>query len=263
MNFYYYQPNTYKYNFEKLIIKKNNTVFKELYFNFPYNFQLIRCSDYDFYDIINKIDFSEFCYRLTFFNKGAYMNKELKQVINKDEEVSYSNDDLFNITSWGADLSFRELITMYAENDLIKPSLQRNYVWKPDEASRLIDSILLGLPIPSIFLAKKNEQLLIVDGYQRIRTVYDYVAGIFSQTGKIFKLSNSIIVNEHWRGKAFAELTDDEKRRIRNTTIHAIVFEQKKPNNDTRYVSNFRKNQHFWQNFISSGNTKLHISWRF
>lgn len=47
---------------------------------------------------------------------------------------------------------------MYEEEELIKPELQRKYVWKIDEASRLIDSILLGLPIPSIFLAKKRKK---------------------------------------------------------------------------------------------------------
>ena len=104
-----------------------------------------------------------------------------------------------------------------------------------------IDSILLGLPIPSIFLAKKNEQQLIIDGYQRIKTVYDYVKGIFSINNKIFKLSNSIIINERWRGKAFSELSDDEQRRIKNTTIHAIIFEQKKPNNDTGMFQIFER----------------------
>ena len=39
-------------------------------------------------------------------------------------EDSYSNDDLYNINSWGADLSFRELISMYKENELLKPELQ-------------------------------------------------------------------------------------------------------------------------------------------
>lgn len=72
-----------------------------------------------------------------------------------DENIdSYSNDDLYNIMSWGADLSFRELINMYEDDDLMKPELQRNYVWDRKEASRFIESILLGLPVPSIFLAK-------------------------------------------------------------------------------------------------------------
>lgn len=69
------------------------------------------------------------------------------------EDLEISNDDLFNITSWGADMSFRELISMYEDDELLKPELQRKYVWDRAEASRFIESILLGLPIPSIFLA--------------------------------------------------------------------------------------------------------------
>ena len=72
----------------------------------------------------------------------------------KEEQETYSDDSLFNITSFGTDLSFRELISMYDEGDLEKPELQRHYVWDKKEASRFIDSILLGLPVPSIFLAK-------------------------------------------------------------------------------------------------------------
>ena len=169
------------------------------------------------------------------------MEKQFKYVEIEEEELSYSDDDLFNITSWGADLSFRELAAMYDEEDLIKPELQRNYVWTLDEASRFIDSILLGLPIPSIFLANKGGQRLIVDGYQRIMTVYDYMRGIFSSNNKSFKLSNSQIINQRWRGKTFAELNEEEKRRIRTTTIHAIIFEQKKPDDDTSMYQIFER----------------------
>ena len=74
------------------------------------------------------------------------------QEIQEEINDSYSNDDLYNINSWGADLSFRELITMYEEDELLKPELQRYYVWEKPEASRFIESILLGLPVPSIFV---------------------------------------------------------------------------------------------------------------
>lgn len=144
----------------------------------------------------------------------------------------YSDDSLFNISSWGADLSFRELISMYDENELLKPELQRKYVWDRNEASRFVESLLMGLPVPSIFLAKSGSYKLIVDGYQRIMTVYDYVKGIHSGDGKIFKLSNSEKINDRWRNKAFAELSLDDQRKIKSTTIHAIIFEQKKPEND-------------------------------
>lgn len=166
---------------------------------------------------------------------------DVKIVEHVEENESYSDDALFNINSWGADMSFRELITMYDEDELVKPELQRKYVWTKDEASRFIDSILLGLPVPSIFLAKVGEQKLIIDGYQRILTVYDYVRGIFSGDGKIFRLSNSEVINERWRGKAFAELSTDEQKRIRSSTIHAIIFEQKHPQDDTGMYQIFER----------------------
>ena len=152
----------------------------------------------------------------------------------KEEQESYSDDSLFNITSFGTDLSFREIINMYEEGDLEKPELQRHYVWDKKEASRFIDSILLGLPVPSIFLAKtEDDRRLIVDGYQRVMTVYDYVKrGIFGGDGKSFDLSKSEVINKRWRGKTFKELSDAEQRKIRNTPIHAIVFEQKEPKDD-------------------------------
>ncbi len=167
-------------------------------------------------------------------------------IVQIESEVndSYSNDDLYNITSWGADLSFRELITMYDENELLKPELQRYYVWDKSEASRFIESILLGLPVPSIFLANTNDdKKLIIDGYQRIMTVYDYVKkGVWRKDGKTFKLSNTDKINERYRGKAFAELPDQEQRKIRSTTIHAIVFEQKAPaDNDTSLYQVFER----------------------
>lgn len=159
------------------------------------------------------------------------------------EQETFSDDALFNITSFGTDLTFRELITMYDEGDLEKPEMQRKYVWSKNEASRFIDSVLLGLPVPSIFLAKtQDEKRLIVDGYQRIMTVYDYVkTGIFGGDKKPFKLSNSEIINARWRGKMFSELGPDEQRKIKNSTIHAIVFEQKHPMNDTGMYQIFER----------------------
>ena len=141
---------------------------------------------------------------------------------------------LFNIKPWGADLSFRELIDRYDEDELVKPELQRKYVWDRREASRFIDSILLGLPVPSIFLAQtQDEKLLIIDGYQRIMTIRDFVRGIFSGDDKAFALSKTEKVNKRWRGKHFSELTEAEQRRIKNTTIHAIIFaQQKEPQNE-------------------------------
>lgn len=160
-------------------------------------------------------------------------NKDVIHHIREEDNDSYSDDSLFNIKPWGADLSFRELIQRYEDEELVKPELQRMYIWDRAEASRFIDSILLGLPVPSIFLAQtQDEKLLIIDGYQRIMTVYDFVRGIFSKDGKGFSLSRSERINSRWRGKSFVELTDAEQRRVKNTTIHAIIFAQQQPSEE-------------------------------
>lgn len=155
------------------------------------------------------------------------------ETIEDEKDDDYSNLDIYNIDSWGADLSFRELVEMYENDELIKPEMQRKYVWDKTEASRFIESILLGLPVPSIFLAKTDdEKMLIVDGYQRIMTVNNYINGIFSGDNKVFKLSNSKKINEIWKNKSFKELSQIEQRKIKSTTIHAIIFRQKEPQND-------------------------------
>ncbi|MGB6409357.1 MAG: DUF262 domain-containing protein [Planococcus donghaensis] len=173
------------------------------------------------------------------------VNGELEEIPVQLEENGddYSDDDLFNIISWGADLSFRELITMYEEDELLKPEIQRNYVWDKNEASRFIETILMGLPVPSIFLAKSGEDNLIVDGYQRIMTVYDFVKrGLFSKDNSVFKLSNTKSINERWRGKSYGQLTPEEKKRIRNSTIHAIIFDTKQTvKNDTSLYQVFER----------------------
>lgn len=172
------------------------------------------------------------------------MEEEEIELIPEEIDDSYVNDDLYNISSWGADYSFRELVNLYDDNDLVKPELQRKYVWEKSEASRFIDSVLLGLPIPSIFLAKTDDhKLLIIDGYQRLMTVNDYIKGVWTGDNSVFALSNIAgKINSRWRGKAFSQLSETEQRKIKTTTIHAIIFQQKAPkDNDTSLYQIFER----------------------
>ena len=74
--------------------------------------------------------------------------------------------------------SVREIVRMYADNELIiAPSYQRKYRWPKNVASRFIESIFLGLPIPPIFVATNdNFSWEVVDGLQRISTLILYMA---------------------------------------------------------------------------------------
>lgn len=165
-------------------------------------------------------------------------------IIEEERNEELSNDDLFNISSWGADPSVRELITQYSEGDIEKPELQRKYVWNKKVASRFIESLLLGLPVPSIFLAniESTGKRLIIDGYQRIRTLHDYISdGIWRGDDSVFRLFDSKVINERWRNKTFSELSETDKRRLKNYTIHAIIFEQRRPANDSAMFQIFER----------------------
>ena len=165
-------------------------------------------------------------------------------IIEEEYNEELSNDDLFNISSWGADPSVRELITQYSEGDIEKPELQRKYVWNKKVASRFIESLLLGLPVPSIFLAniESTGKRLIIDGYQRIRTLHDYIhEGIWRGDDSVFRLVDSTVINKRWRNKTFDELSESDKRRLKNYTIHAIIFEQRRPANDSAMFQIFER----------------------
>ena len=62
--------------------------------------------------------------------------KQIKLEETAEELMTYSDDDLYNINSWGADLSFREIITMYEEGELLKPELQRKYAALANEMAK-------------------------------------------------------------------------------------------------------------------------------
>ncbi|MCR4029486.1 GmrSD restriction endonuclease domain-containing protein [Flavobacterium panacis] len=81
--------------------------------------------------------------------------------------------------------SLRQIIDLIKSEDIeMSPDFQRNFVWDKTRQSRLIESILLGLPLPSIYLSQyKDGRLTVVDGLQRLTTIDRFMAGQF-------KLSN-------------------------------------------------------------------------
>ena len=152
--------------------------------------------------------------------------------IENDEEEIYDVDiRACKFSTYGGDFIVRQLIDMIAEKEIDIPKIQRHYVWTTKIASRFIESILLDLPLPSIFLAKGEDgRFIVIDGLQRLTTLYKYIfEGV--KDGKVFKLSTSKDIREEWRGKAFRELDIEDQRRIRNKLLHAIIVEQKEPAN--------------------------------
>ncbi len=74
------------------------------------------------------------------------------------------------------DMSFGELINMYDAGELIiDPEFQRYFRWDIYQRTRFVESILLGIPVPSIFMAEdSNGKWEVVDGLQRISTILSF-----------------------------------------------------------------------------------------
>lgn len=89
-----------------------------------------------------------------------------------EEEVGYSFKE-YDVTSTPNDFNTKTIID-FIESGLFKiPGFQRNYVWDIKRASKLIESIVIGLPIPQVFLYEESKNnYLVVDGQQRLLTLY-------------------------------------------------------------------------------------------
>src|SRR6266851_1314346 len=69
-----------------------------------------------------------------------------------DEVVPFK----YSITSYGVDYPVDSLVKRITKGDIVIPKFQRGYVWSLKEASRFVESLLLGLPVPGIFLSKET-----------------------------------------------------------------------------------------------------------
>lgn len=90
------------------------------------------------------------------------------------------------------DLSFGEIISMYERKEIIiKPAFQRYFRWDEEQRSRFIESILLGIPIPPIFVAEdENGVWELVDGLQRVSTILSFFGILRSEDEGIRSKNN-------------------------------------------------------------------------
>jgi hypothetical protein len=87
----------------------------------------------------------------------------------------------------GYAMSIGEWISLYEKEELdIHPEFQRFFRWSPKQKSRLIESILLGIPIPQIFVAQREDGIWdVVDGLQRLSTIFQLVGILSNENGEI------------------------------------------------------------------------------
>jgi hypothetical protein len=151
-------------------------------------------------------------------------------------------------------MSIGELISLYKDEELdIHPEFQRFYHWSVGQKSRLIESLLLGIPIPPIFVFQRSDGVWdVVDGLQRLSAIFEFV-GILRDESRNLKpplilektkylpslehvawdssnlskhetlqtIQNSLIEDENSQPKT---LTESQRLRIKRARIQLLIL---------------------------------------
>lgn len=151
-----------------------------------------------------------------------------------EEEIDEEPYVEFDISATPSDSSLELLSQKITAEEIIIPFYQRKFVWKIEQASKLIESFLMGLPVPQVFFfVNEDDRLEVIDGQQRLKSVNYFFEGYFGETdlkGKrtVFRLKG-LSERSEYNGKTFVDLPDKDKRRLKNATLRAINIKQLKP----------------------------------
>lgn len=85
-------------------------------------------------------------------------------------------------------MSISELISTYRDNELeLHPEFQRFFRWSPEQKSRLVESVLLGIPVPPVFVSeRKDSKWDVIDGLQRLSTILELVGELEKEDGTLY-----------------------------------------------------------------------------
>lgn len=143
-------------------------------------------------------------------------------------EENEAPPERYNVSSYGWDSDVEGLVKRLKRGDIHVPGFQRGFVWNGPEKSRFIESLILGLPVPNVFLAQdsKTKCLNIVDGQQRLRSLWDYLEGKFFLSGQEIQedLKGCYFSREVAKAKTSKVLSDADARSLSDAVLHATVI---------------------------------------
>ena len=136
------------------------------------------------------------------------------------EELVVDGDDR-QVSSQPFDWTISTLREKYERGQIdLQPAYQRDYVWelKPELPSRLIESLLLEIPIPPIYFGKMpGKRLEVIDGQQRLTTLIRFVRNEFA----LQRLQRMSALN----GKLFRDMSEEHQAMVLDATIRTIVID--------------------------------------
>ncbi len=148
-----------------------------------------------------------------------------------DEQTQFIGRKIFTDK---IDSSIFELARQSSKGRLkLQPDFQRDYVWDVKKASRLIESALLGVPLPIVYFAEEdNDTKCVIDGQQRLMSFFSFMSGVFPDKRE-FKLTGLNVLAE-LNGKTFKELSAEQQEKIENYTVPSVIF-KKESDSDLKF----------------------------
>ena len=159
--------------------------------------------------------------------------------LHREEIEADDGDDQFTPLDYDiivspVDYPLESLHQKMTGNEVVMPSFQRQYVWDRPRASRLIESFMMDLPVPPVFVSEqKDRTLLVIDGRQRLETIHRFFKEEFreAKNGKGAEKFRLVGVNPEGplSNKAFSDLDPVNQRLLRNTVLRVLVIRQLEP----------------------------------
>lgn len=170
---------------------------------------------------------------------------ELEPITSEDEDYESAPPD-YQISTYPADFTLEVLYLKWKAEDILIPDFQRSFVWKQVQASKLIESFLVGLPVPAVFLysERKSQKFFVIDGQQRLKSIFYFFEGYFGPetqgTRRVFRLTG-LSPDSVFNNKNFEDLRDEDRRRLKNSVLRAFVVQQLDPADDTSMYHIFER----------------------
>ncbi len=171
-------------------------------------------------------------------NYNDYPDDSIEEIESEIEDAA-APVPIYTISSYPTDPTLETLHLRWQRGEIEIPKFQRGWVWKHTQASQLVESFLLGLPVPSIFMyrEKKSQHSLVIDGQQRLRTIWGFLDGKLPD-GQDFYLRD---VDPRWEGKKYVDLTESDRIRFRDAVLRATVIEQTDPEDNSSMYHVFER----------------------
>jgi hypothetical protein len=163
---------------------------------------------------------------------------ELDLTADPEEEEEYIQ---YDIATYPSDYTLSGIQELFKGGDLVVPDFQRQFVWNQKQSSLLIESFLMGLPVPPVFIyIDEDNKGLVIDGQQRILSVIFFFDGYFGEEthqGKrqVFRLTG-LSEKSPYHNLRFVDLKETDQRKLRGSVLRAVNIKQLTPKADNSSV---------------------------